>query len=140
MPMELLRQLAKQQLPLALYAPADLDRLRVLRAAGFVEALIPPVETLEGGAHVHKAAQVLCVTPEGRRALESPEPKPLGDSAGQPRQAGSDEPPPEPVPGQDDPNPQPVDPQPPAGDAAPPVSQNRQQQAGSNRTRLPSDG
>lgn len=69
MPMEFLRQLAGQELPLALYAPADIDRLRVLRAANLVEALIPPVETLEGGAQVHKAAQVLCITPLGRKAL-----------------------------------------------------------------------
>lgn len=70
MPMELLRRLSNQELPMALYAPADIDRLRVLRAADLVAALIPPVETLEGGAQVHKAAQVLCITPKGRRALE----------------------------------------------------------------------
>ena len=69
MPMELLRRLADQELPAALYAPADIDRLRVLRAAGLVTALIPPVETLEGGAQMHKAAQVLCITEKGRRAL-----------------------------------------------------------------------
>lgn len=69
MSMELLRQLADKELPMALYAPADIDRLRVLRAAGLVEALIPPVDTLEGGAQVHKAAQVLCVTAKGRREL-----------------------------------------------------------------------
>lgn len=70
MPMELLRQLADMDLPAALYAPADIDRLRVLRAAELVEALIPPVETLEGGAHLHKTAQVLCITAGGRAALE----------------------------------------------------------------------
>jgi hypothetical protein len=69
MPMELLRRLADMELPLALYAPADIDRLRVLRAAQLVEALIPPVETLEGGAQVHKSAQVLCITSKGRQAL-----------------------------------------------------------------------
>ena len=69
MPMELLRRLATQELPVALYAPADIDRLRVLRAAGLVSALIPPVETLEGGAQVHKAAQVMCITPKGLRTL-----------------------------------------------------------------------
>jgi len=69
MPMELLKQLAETELPVALYAPADIDRLRVLRAAGLVTALIPPVETLEGGAQVHKAAQVLCITDQGRLAL-----------------------------------------------------------------------
>ena len=69
MPMELLRRLANQELPVALYAPADIDRLRVLRAADLVEALIPPVDILEGGAQVHKAAQALCVTPNGYLAL-----------------------------------------------------------------------
>jgi hypothetical protein len=69
MPMELLRRLAAQELPLALYAPADIDRLRVLRAADLVAALIPPVETMEGGAQVHRAAQVLCITSKGRDAL-----------------------------------------------------------------------
>ncbi len=69
MPMELLRQLADKELPVALYAPAEIDRLRVLRAADLVAALIPPVETLEGGAHVHKAAQVMCITPKGWQAL-----------------------------------------------------------------------
>ena len=68
--MELLRRLADQELPVTLYAPADLDRLRVLRAADLVAAVIPPVETLEGGEQVHKAAQVLSITPKGRRALE----------------------------------------------------------------------
>ena len=69
MSMELLRRLADQELPVAVYAPADIDRLRVLRAADLVGALIPPVDILEGGEQVHKAAQVLCVTPKGRRAL-----------------------------------------------------------------------
>ena len=69
MPMELLRRLAGQALPVALYAPAHIDRLRVLRAADLVAALIPPVETLEGGAQGDKAAQVLCITEKGRRAL-----------------------------------------------------------------------
>ena len=69
MSMELLRRLAAQELPEALYAPADIDRLRVLRAADLVVALIPPVDILEGGEQVHKAAQVLRVTPKGHRAL-----------------------------------------------------------------------
>ncbi|WP_254789545.1 hypothetical protein [Variovorax sp. OV329] len=67
--MELLKQLADMDLPAAFYAPADIDRLRVLRAAELVEALIPPVETLERGAHLHRTAQVLCITLKGRMAL-----------------------------------------------------------------------
>jgi len=78
MPMELLKRLADIDLPVALYAPADIDRLRVLRAAGLVEALIPPVETLEGGAHLHKTAQVLCITDKGRIALADEAAEPAG--------------------------------------------------------------
>ncbi len=70
MSMELLRRLAEQPLPMVLYAPADIDQLRVLRAAELVDAMIPPVETMEGGAQVHKAAQVLHITPEGHDALD----------------------------------------------------------------------
>ncbi|MDM0112875.1 hypothetical protein QTI66_12005 [Variovorax sp. J22R133] len=69
MPLEFLRQIAQEKLPLAVYAPADIDRLRVLRAADLVTALIPPAEPLEGGGQSHKAAQVLAITPRGRDAL-----------------------------------------------------------------------
>lgn len=68
--MQLLRQLAAGDMPVLLFAPADIDQLRVLRAAGLVVATIPPMETMEGGEQVHKAAQVLDITPEGRSALD----------------------------------------------------------------------
>lgn len=70
MTMELLKRLADQELPMAVYAPAEIDRLRVLRAAELVTAMIPPVETLECGEQVHKAAQVLSITAQGQFALE----------------------------------------------------------------------
>jgi hypothetical protein len=57
MPMELLRHIAQQPLPYTVYAPAELDKLRVLRAAELVTAF-------------HKPAQVLAITPKGRKALE----------------------------------------------------------------------
>jgi hypothetical protein len=70
MPLEFLRKIAHESLPLAVYAPADIDRLRVLRAAELVNALIPPAEPLEGGGQSHKAAQVLAITPKGLDALK----------------------------------------------------------------------
>lgn len=72
MPMELLRHIADQRLPLAIDVPSDIDKLRVLRAAELVTALIaaaPPPSTADpNGRHV---AQVLTITPKGREALRS---------------------------------------------------------------------
>lgn len=70
MPMELLRHIAQQSLPYTVYAPAELDKLRVLRAAELVTAFIPPPEALPGGSESHKPAQVLAITAKGRKALE----------------------------------------------------------------------
>ena len=69
MSMELLRQLAQQKLPHTVYAPADIDRLRVLRAADLITAFIAPAEVLPGGRASHRPAQVLAITPEGHEAL-----------------------------------------------------------------------
>ncbi|CAN7142845.1 hypothetical protein LJR290_002999 [Variovorax sp. LjRoot290] len=69
MPMELLRHIADQKLPYTVYAPADIDKLRVLRAAELVSAFIPPAETLPCGES-HKPAQVLAITPKGKKALQ----------------------------------------------------------------------
>jgi hypothetical protein len=70
MPMELLRQIAKQPLPYTIYAPAEIDKLRVLRAAELVTAFIPPAEALRHGCESHKPAQVLTITAKGRHALD----------------------------------------------------------------------
>jgi len=70
MPTELLRHIAQQPLPYTVYAPAELDKLRVLRAAELVTAFIPPPESLPSGCESHKPAQVLAITPRGRQALE----------------------------------------------------------------------
>ncbi|KWT72099.1 MULTISPECIES: hypothetical protein [unclassified Variovorax] len=70
MPMELLRHIAQQPLPYTVYAPAELDKLRVLRAAELVSAFIPPAESLPSGCESHKPAQVLAITPKGHQALE----------------------------------------------------------------------
>ncbi|OUM02830.1 hypothetical protein [Variovorax sp. JS1663] len=70
MPMELLRQIAQQTLPCTVYAPAEIDKLRVLRAADLVTAFIPPAEALPHGCESHRPAQVLAITAKGRQALQ----------------------------------------------------------------------
>jgi len=70
MPMELLRHIAQQPLPYTVYAPAEIDKLRVLRAADLVSAFIPPAEALPSGCESHKPAQVLAITAKGQQALE----------------------------------------------------------------------
>lgn len=70
MPMEFLRRIAEQKLPYTVYAPTDIDKLRVLRAAELVTAFIPPAETLAHGGESHRAAQVLAITPKGKEALK----------------------------------------------------------------------
>ena len=85
MSMELLRQIAEQRLPYTIYAPALIDELRVLRAAGLVTAFVPPVEQMQCGAQSHKPAQVLAITPKGRKALQGePEDEPIVLRAGRP--------------------------------------------------------
>ena len=70
MPMELLRHIAQQPLPYTVYAPAEIDKLRVLRAAELVSAFIPPAESLPSGCESHRPAQVLAITAKGQKALE----------------------------------------------------------------------
>lgn len=69
--MNLLRALAEAPPPCTLRDPASVDRLRVLRAAGLVEALIPwPGD--EGRPQAHEAAAVLAITARGWKAVRSP--------------------------------------------------------------------
>ena len=70
MPMELLRQIAQQPLPYTVYAPTEIDKLRVLRAAELVTAFIPPAEALPHGCESHRPAQVLTITAKGHQALD----------------------------------------------------------------------
>lgn len=70
MPMELLRHIAEQRLPHTIYAPSDVDKLRVLRAADLVLAVIPPAETLPRGSESQRPAQILAITPKGKAALQ----------------------------------------------------------------------
>ena len=63
MPMELLRELADRPLPCTLTSERDIDRLRVLRAAGHIVALLPTPGSES------RLGRVLAITNEGRRAL-----------------------------------------------------------------------
>lgn len=68
MPLDMLRRIAQQPLPLTLESPADVDRVRVLHASGLVAALFlkaPAAEEGDGAA----LARVLAVTPDGHAAL-----------------------------------------------------------------------
>ena len=66
MSIELLRALADQALPVSLTAPADVEGLVVLRAAGLVAAVtLTPFEDDER----HEIGRCLAITPEGRAAL-----------------------------------------------------------------------
>ncbi len=63
MPIEFLRELADAELPLGVSDEGQIDKLRVLAAAGMVTASLPPAGT--GGP-----AQVLTVTGLGRATLK----------------------------------------------------------------------
>lgn len=63
MPVELLRSLASSKLPMTVEDIGEIDRLRVLAAAGLVRAVLPDV-----GARVQRA-EVLGLSPEGEETL-----------------------------------------------------------------------
>lgn len=63
-PMELLRELVRRPLPCTLTSEADIDRLRVLRAAGYIVAMLPrPGSGSELG-------RVLAITAQGRELAQ----------------------------------------------------------------------
>lgn len=61
MPVELLKAIATKPLPLTITDPADIDKLRVLRASGHVVAMLP----LPGNDQAF--ARVLHITRKGRQ-------------------------------------------------------------------------
>lgn len=63
MPMELLREIAQTKLPCTFTAEQDIDRLRVLRATGYVAALLP------APGSENQLGRVLAITAAGRKAL-----------------------------------------------------------------------
>lgn len=64
MPLELLREIAKKPLPLVVENAPDIDKLRVLRAAGHIQVVLPDPSA------ENQRAQVLAITPEGWAALK----------------------------------------------------------------------
>jgi len=69
MAMNLLRQIAGSRLPMSFYRNEDIDRVRVLRAAGLVVALVPSPSHHAAPSDSHTAAQVLAITQKGRDEL-----------------------------------------------------------------------
>lgn len=65
MPMEYLRELQRDALPLFESDVVNIDKLRVLRAAGMVEVQLPPVDAPQ------QKAQVLYVTGLGCATLRA---------------------------------------------------------------------
>lgn len=65
MPMKLLAELAQAPLPRAYEDPDDIERIRVLKAHGHIEASIPAWRS----GSIPKPATVHAVTAHGRRAL-----------------------------------------------------------------------
>lgn len=69
MTMNLLRQIADSRLPVSFYRSEDIDKVRVLRAAGLVIALVPSPSNPISLSGSPTAAQVLAVTQKGREEL-----------------------------------------------------------------------
>lgn len=71
MAMDMLRQLAGSPLPATFRTAAEIDQIKLLRAAGLVIALTPaPSDPLtRSGSSDSDAAQVLAITEKGRAEL-----------------------------------------------------------------------
>lgn len=63
MPMEYLREILQKSLPYTVTEERDIDRVRVLRAAGYIAAFLPASRS-EGGK-----CRVLAITDLGHKAL-----------------------------------------------------------------------
>lgn len=64
MPFEYLREIAQTPLPLTVEQEANIDKLRVLRAADLVSVMLPSTS-----ADSPQFARVLAITPKGRQML-----------------------------------------------------------------------
>lgn len=64
MPVEYLREISQTKLPLTVDDEANIDKLRILRAADLVSVLLPSAT-----ADTHRFARVLAITPKGRQVL-----------------------------------------------------------------------
>lgn len=68
MAMDMLKELAGSPLPATFRTPAEIDKIKLLRAAGLVIALTPAPSKAMPSAPVD-AAQVLAITEKGREEL-----------------------------------------------------------------------
>jgi hypothetical protein len=71
MPMQLLKELCAVQLPFQVFDGEDIEKLGVLRAAGFVRADTPPVIDDEAGVRFLGFALVLQITDSGFTAAKA---------------------------------------------------------------------
>jgi hypothetical protein len=71
MPMQLLKELCAVQLPFQVFDGEDIEKLGVLRAAGFVRAEIPPVIEDQAGVRFLGFALVLQVSDSGLAAAKA---------------------------------------------------------------------
>jgi hypothetical protein len=69
MQLEFLARIAASPLPMAFTRREDIDRVRLLRAAGLVIALVPMPDDPYAAGGPERAAQVLAVTEKGRQEL-----------------------------------------------------------------------
>ena len=69
MAMKLLERLATSRLPVTLTAPAEVDQVRILRAAGLVIALTPPPSDPLSFCTRDRGARVLALTQKGLEEL-----------------------------------------------------------------------
>ena len=76
--MDMLQKLANAELPFMVADPAQIDKVRLLDAAGHIKAFVPPVHVDLDNCARQDPAMVLEITGRGRKALsqmlaESPE-------------------------------------------------------------------
>ncbi|WHZ11741.1 MAG: hypothetical protein OJF60_002180 [Burkholderiaceae bacterium] len=69
MAMDMLRQLAGSSLPVTVHTPEEIDKVKLLRAAGLVIALTPAPANPLTFSGTADAAQVLAITEKGREEL-----------------------------------------------------------------------
>src|SRR4030095_5639706 len=69
MAMDMLRQLAASPLPATFRMPAEIDQIKLLRAAGLVIALTPAPSNALTLSGTGDAAQMLAITEKGREEL-----------------------------------------------------------------------
>ena len=69
MAIDLLRKLSASPLPAQFYAQEEVDKVKLLRAAGLVIALTPPEAGSSGAGGTGDWAQVLAITVKGREEL-----------------------------------------------------------------------